>query len=81
MMQKTAAALAPWEMPIISGLAKGLRSRVWKMIPDMAKDMPVSTASVARGRRTLRTIKSTPLSTWPVKGESSERTTSPGGTG
>ena len=58
-------------------VCQGLPSTVGVTLDTMA----YHTASVARGRRTLRTIKSTPLSTWPVKGESSERTTSPGGTG
>ena len=36
-MQNTAAALAPASMPMMSGLASGLRARLWKMAPEMPK--------------------------------------------
>ncbi len=37
--------------PITSGLPNGLRVRVWKMAPDMARAAPTINAVRARGRR------------------------------
>ena len=36
-MQNTADALAPASMPMMSGLASGLRARLWKIAPEMPK--------------------------------------------
>ena len=57
-MQNTAAALAPASMPMMSGLASGLRATLWKMAPEMPKPAPTRTAVIARGRRSVRTMNS-----------------------
>ena len=74
-MPKAAAALAPEEMPMMSGLASGLRSMVWKVTPPSPKHAPASTASTARGRRSVPTVK---LAPWTCCPRSTART-SPGG--
>ena len=56
----TAAALAPELMPMTSGEASGLRSIVWKVTPATPNAMPVSTAMLARGRRSSPTVKEAP---------------------
>ena len=38
-------------MPITSGLARGLRSIVWKVLPAMPKANPTNSAATTRGRR------------------------------
>ena len=43
-MQNTAAALAPASMPMMSGLASGLRAMLWKMAPEIPNAAPTSTA-------------------------------------
>jgi hypothetical protein len=48
-MTDTAAALAPRLTPMMSGLASGLRSVVWKIAPPTPNATPTSTASTARG--------------------------------
>ena len=57
-MQNTAAALAPASMPMMSGLASGLRARLWKIAPDSPNATPTSTPVSARGRRSVRTMNS-----------------------
>ncbi len=57
-MQNTAAALAPASIPMMSGLASGLRARLWKMAPEIPNPAPTSTAVRARGRRSVRTMNS-----------------------
>ena len=54
----TAPALAPWEMPMTSGLASGLPSTDWNSAPERPKARPTSTASASRGRRRVLTTKS-----------------------
>ena len=46
---KTADALAPSEMPSMSGLASGLRRVDWKIAPAAPKATPASTPRTARG--------------------------------
>ena len=57
-MQNTAAALAPESMPMMSGLASGLRAMLWKMAPEIPKAAPTRMAVIARGRRSVRTMNS-----------------------
>ena len=57
-MQNTAAALAPASMPMMSGLASGLRARLWKMAPASPNETPTSRPVSARGRRSVRTMNS-----------------------
>ena len=57
-MQNTAAALAPASMPMMSGLASGLRARLWKIAPETPNAAPTSTPVSARGRRSVRTMNS-----------------------
>ena len=57
-MQNTAAAPAPASIPMMSGLASGLRAMLWKIAPDSPNAPPTSTAVRARGRRNVRTMKS-----------------------
>ena len=57
-MQNTAAALAPASMPMMSGLASGLRAMLWKMAPEIPNAAPTRTAVMARGRRSVRTMNS-----------------------
>ena len=63
-MAKTAAAPAPASMPMMSGLANGLRARLWKMEPETPKAAPTSRPVRARGRRSVRTMK--PASSLPA---------------
>lgn len=49
-----AAALAPELMPMMSGLASGLRSIVWKVTLTRPKANPAVTARTARGSRSPR---------------------------
>ena len=51
-MQNTAATLAPDVMPMTSGLARGLRSMVWNVLPATPNANPTSTPHARRGRRT-----------------------------
>ena len=60
-MQNTAAALAPASMPMMSGLASGLRARLWKIAPETPNAAPTSTPVSARGRRSVRTMNSASL--------------------
>ena len=57
-MQNTAAALAPASMPMMSGLASGLRARLWKIAPEMPNATPTSRPVSARGSRSVRTMNS-----------------------
>ena len=50
-------------MPMMSGLASGLRAMRWKIAPDRPNAAPTSTAVRPRGRRSVRTMKS--VSGWP----------------
>ena len=52
-MQTTAAALAPGVMPMMSGLASGLRASVWKIAPETPKAAPTSSPVSARGSRSV----------------------------
>ncbi|KOG53542.1 hypothetical protein ADK76_27290 [Streptomyces griseoflavus] len=54
-MQVAAAALAPEVMPMTSGLASGLRTRLWKIAPDMPNPRPASSPVSTRGSRMSRT--------------------------
>lgn len=60
MMANTAAADAPELMPMMSGLARGLRSIVWKVTPPRPKHSPTRTARTARGSRSLPTVNDAP---------------------
>ena len=75
-MAKTAAALAPELMPMISGLASGLRSITWNAAPAIPKLAPASMARMARGRRSCPTVNEAPATFSPRITLS----TSPGGT-
>jgi hypothetical protein len=55
---KTADALAPAVMPMMSGLASGLRASNWKTDPERPNALPTSNAATARGSRSVRTMKS-----------------------
>ena len=57
-MMNTAEADAPAVMPMMSGLASGLRASDWKIAPDSPNAAPTSTAVNARGSRSVRTMKS-----------------------
>ncbi len=70
-----AAALAPELMPMMSGLASGLRSIVWKVTPASPKLNPATTARTARGSRSRPTVKEAPGTCSPRI----TRQTSPGG--
>ena len=59
-MANAAAALAPELMPMMSGLASGLRSIVWNVTPPSPKQSPAAIASTARGRRSRPTVKEAP---------------------
>ena len=72
---KTAAAPAPELIPMMSGLASGLRSMVWKVTPARPKLIPATTASTARGSRSRPTVKEAPGTSWPR----TTRQTSPSG--
>ncbi|WKK73134.1 hypothetical protein Q0F99_10025 [Rathayibacter oskolensis] len=73
-MATTAAALAPEVMPMMSGLARALRSIVWKITPPIPKPMPTRTAVIVRGRRRVPMVKEAPGTVSP----SSTRSTSSG---
>ncbi len=75
MMAKAAAALAPELMPMMSGLASGLRSIVWKVMPPSPKQMPATTARTARGSLRRPTVKFAPATSCPR----TTRSTSAGG--
>ena len=47
-------ALALAVMPMMSGLASGLRASVWKSAPDSPRQPPTSTAARMRGTRSSR---------------------------
>ena len=49
----TAQALAPEVMPMMSGLASGLRTMDWKMAPEIPKQTPTATPMSARGQPEL----------------------------
>ena len=49
-MTNTAAAAAPALMPMMSGLASGLRAMRWKIAPDSPKAAPTSSGGEARGQ-------------------------------
>ena len=76
-IMNTAAALAPDVMPMMSGLASGLRARLWKMAPERPKATPTSRPVRARGSRRVRTMKSASSLPKPKMAG----TTSPSGTG
>ena len=81
MIAATAAVEAPMVMPMISGLANGLRSTPWNSVPATPNAAPASSATSARGSRTPSTMKSMPFCVTPVNGESSEATICSGVTG
>ena len=60
-----AAALAPELMPMMSGLASGLRSIVWNVTPPRPKQIPATTASTVRGIRSVPTVKDAPGTSSP----------------
>lgn len=62
---KAAAALAPEEIPMMSGLASGLRSMVWKVTPPRPKLAPHTTASTTRGSRSSPTVNDAPGTSRP----------------
>lgn len=62
----TAPAEEPSVTPITSGLASGLRSRVWKMVPESPKAVLTSSATTAVGRRWSITMKEYPGTTSPL---------------
>ena len=64
-MHHTAAALAPAEIPMMSGLASGLRSMVWKAAPAAPKASPASRPARARGSRSVPIAKEAPLTCSP----------------
>ncbi len=74
-MAKTAAALAPELMPMMSGLARGLRSMIWKATPASPKLRPASTQRTARGNRNRPTVKAA----FDTSSPSSTRITCSGG--
>ena len=67
------AALAPEVMPMMSGLASGLRTMVWKIAPDMPKATPTSSPMSARGSRSSLTMKSVARSPRPNREERPRR--------
>jgi hypothetical protein len=73
----TAQAAAPAVMPMMSGLASGLRAMRWKIAPERPKAAPTRTAAKPRGSRRVRTTKSVSGRPWPT----SVATTSPNGIG
>src|SRR5699024_5475016 len=62
----TAPAEAPTVTPITSGLARGLRSRVWNVVPESPKAVPASTATTATGSRWSMTMKEMPGTFTPL---------------
>lgn len=74
-MAMAAAALAPELMPMMSGLASGLRSIVWKVTPARPKLNPATRARTARGSRSRPTVNDAPGTCSPR----TTRSTSPGG--
>lgn len=65
MMATTAAALAPAVIPMMSGLASGLRTSVWKIAPESPNATPTHTAVTVRGRRRSHTTKVAPSMSAP----------------
>lgn len=65
-MQYTAAAVEPDETPIISGLAKGLLSKVWKIFPATPKAIPHRMAVAVLGNLSF-VIKYFPSSLRPIR--------------
>ena len=59
-MQKTAATLDPDVTPIISGLARGFLSIVWKVLPAMPKAIPTKSAESILGKRRVAMAKVAP---------------------
>ena len=47
-------------MPMMSGLASGLRSMVWNVAPETPNAMPTPTAVTARGSLSSSTMKVAP---------------------
>ncbi len=77
--EKTAAALAPDVMPMMSGEASGLRSMVWKTQPPIPKAAPVSRPRATRGIRSSPTVKEAPGTVPPSPSwESTTRPTAEG---
>ena len=66
-MQNTAVTLAPDVMPMTSGLAKGLRSIVWNVLPATPKANPTSAPASRRGSRTSHTAYVAPSMSAPAK--------------
>src|SRR5690606_18885790 len=64
-MPPTTATPAPCVMPSVSGLARGLRVRVWKIAPDTPKAAPASSPASARGSRSSWTMSRPPGSPPP----------------
>ncbi len=62
---------------MMSGLASGLRSRVWQAAPPKPKQRPARRDSTARGSRSRSTVKEAPGTSCPA----STRSTSNGATG
>jgi len=65
MIAKAAAALEPALIPMMSGLARGLRSMVWKVTPASPKLRPATTASTVRGSLNRPTVKVAPATSCP----------------
>ena len=59
-MQNTAAAEAPELIPMMSGLASGLRSIVWKVMPAIPNAAPARAPTSARGSRSTLTVNEAP---------------------
>ena len=60
MSERIAAALAPEVIPMTSGLARGLRSMVWKVTPATPNATPARTPVSVRGIRSVPTVKDAP---------------------
>jgi hypothetical protein len=56
-MPNATATLAPPLMPMMSGLASGLRRRVWKTAPAIPNAAPTSSPSTIGGRRSRKSTK------------------------
>ena len=59
-MATTADALAPEEIPMMSGEASGLRSIVWNVAPARPNAVPARTAVTVRGSRSSPTVNDAP---------------------